>query len=495
VASSFGAAILANTTGIGAGLNDPSAVGANLAGSLLGGGGANNSPMMASLQGMEQGIYDIGAALGASFGMGTRPLTESQASLQSSMDDVGTMAAVQINADNIDKIGKSTEGSVEAGFAAVGTAIGGYFGGAVGAGIGAAAGDALGKAVNDWFGSGMTDSYDRQMLSKQVEDIFTEKNGRGEFATTEGYKDLSSGKWDFNTIVPNLDNNQKHSILDITEGIASLFTDTQKKREDLGNIFLDAVGNGSTFNETLLNTRSLFETLGVTTKDVKESLKSTFLEGTLGLGEFGAQLGALNTFSAGLFVPGKGGISDAIETFAAQISDGKMKFAVESLEVLFNEASEEGINSMGALVDYLSDEMPSMADVFASLPEEMFSSFENLSEASADQLFAVFSQLDPFMQKFKDLAGTLEDYSGKIDPVVEGYQGLASSIDSVTNAELEMGNVNSRTADITVSNIDRQITAYGRLQGQINNATKAQNNLNNSIRDAANITVDTPPKR
>ena len=317
----------------------------------------------------------------------------------------------------------------------------------------------LGTVINKVFGGligggGHPERLAREGRTGQIEDVLEEETGRRTFASTTGERTLDSFRYDVGFEAANTEG----VIMEATGLVAALGDifggGSEKLSDDLTGIFAAAVGANATFEEAILNTMSLMGSLGLSVADAKEALKDAFLSGQLSLDEFGADLQNLNFIAQGLFVPGQGGIVDAVEIAGEQLASGNFAFALEALEILMNEAAEEGILSFTELADYLEGQVaPAIVDMFRGLGAQGIETFFELSDASADQIFATISALDPLAQAYMDIN----------DEVQRGEEVVAKSTES------------------NVANLGRQADAAGELAGKLGKAADAARELNDAI--------------
>ena len=247
--------------------------------------------------------------------------------------------------------------------------------------------------IADSFGSGKSEE---QKLRDALRDALRE-TGLGQGLEFQGV----GGTLQFNKNVdPVLGNDLASQISPATNLLSALMGGG----DDFGAILANAAAGFSevgaeaeNFNEVLVNTQSLMDSLGVDIDQTKAFIVNSFLDGKVVLSEFGAAIEQVNVLAQDNLI-GEGSIDDALRIVAKSI-DTSPRVALKGLELALKEASEVGITSMRELGGFLLDKLgPDARDAFNTLADNGINSFEDIHNASADQIFLIFSQL----QSFKD---------------------------------------------------------------------------------------------
>ena len=215
----------------------------------------------------------------------------------------------------------------------------------------------------------------------------------------------------------------------LTQGLADLLTSGDNKLgDDLAGIFTNAVLAGENFNEVMINTLAIMDDMGINAAEAKDQLLTLFMEGELGIDEFGADIAGLNILATENLT-GPNSILDALNIVFQNLDDNR-KAAVKGLELLWTEMKEQGITNMGDLATYISSNFGvQVEDAFAAISAAGINEFTDLSNLSADQIFALFNALQSIAPQMTEaLAGAIEDAGNQIDAEVGRLIGVAGDL-------------------------------------------------------------------
>lgn len=181
-------------------------------------------------------------------------------------------------------------------------------------------------------------------------------------------------------------------LIPSTSTLATLLSGgSDKLKDDLTGIFSNALAEAGSMDEALLNLGMLFDDLGISAEQAKDQFKESFLDGEISISEFGGAIQNLNLI-AQENLAGEGSISTALQILTKNFDNPRAQ--LKSLELLFNEAQEVGVASIGQLGASLTDKLgPEAQEVFAAIEAAGITSFEDLESRSADEIFLILSQL------------------------------------------------------------------------------------------------------
>lgn len=387
------------------------------------------------------------------------PMTQAQSIASDLATTGGTMAAISTNLQNLDNL-DTDAGRVEAAAAAAGTALGAVLGGPIGAGIGSIIGDQIGQHLGGLFGEGDPERLLRESTIERIASAIEESTGTRGISTTEGTRQLDPSAYNVELGVGAV----AEQAINLVSGLGDILAEgADKLGDDLTGIFANLVGESATYNEAILNTISLMDSLGYTAQSAKDELRELFLDNQITVEEFAANLQGLNQIDAGLFQPGEGGITEAIEEIASQLSEGNFRTALNSAEILMNEMSEEGLSSFSQLADYLEGRVsPAIVELFDSLEGRGISSFIDITDADANAVFQAVDALNPLVSMYNEVRYAVES----------GQYALESATES------------------NVANITRQAEATLNLAKAAETATNNFNKMNEAIRNRPTPTVE-----
>jgi hypothetical protein len=268
----------------------------------------------------------------------------------------------------------------------------------------------LANPIISAFGSGKSgDQKLHDEIRKQLQDSSVlDENFSFNLLGTGGKGNLGAEKFqgvkisDF--LGPGVDPKSKGLV----SGIADIFTGGNGKlSEDFKNMlanivsgFGDATNATKDFNLILANTAGLLDQMNITADQAKDQLKNMFLDGKISIDEFAQDIQGLNQIAQDNLV-GKGSIKDALNILANNFDNPRNE--LKGLELLFNEAKELGITDISDLGKYIESTLGiHAADTFQKFETAGIHSFQDLQNASADQIFLIISGLNDLKSEFYD---------------------------------------------------------------------------------------------
>lgn len=243
----------------------------------------------------------------------------------------------------------------------------------------------------------------------------------------------------------------------LTQGLAlGIGGGSGKLSDDLAGIFGNAVGDVDNYNQAIIKTLSLFDDLGTSAEQQRDALKEAFLDGTVTLEDYGSALQGLNTLAQENLI-GEGSVMDAIKIMAASI-DTDPRQALKGLELALSEAAEIGITTMSGLGEYLSDKLgPEAKQTFDRIQAAGVSSFEDISDLSADQIFSIVNELRGMRGAFDETFGGMTEGAQAVeqasDTIKRNFQDirqetdrLAQSLKGAVSGLKDIGSISGKDA-------------------------------------------------
>lgn len=370
----------------------------------------------------------------------------------------------------------------------IGGALGGLFGTpslAPGtSGIGPVAnGDVYGKALKgiDWLSLGIGVAQTLlPALTKVFDGIFggtTNKDTLARRGLRDELKQFFGDDLQVNTVkgkqsltqvdYANLSNFIKSSpvgnqSVGLATGIGEVLGGGGKLGEDATAIFAQLIGQADNFNEAIINSLSIMDQLGLSASDAKDKLKDLFLDGKVGLDVFGTGIQNLNLLAQNDLV-GPNSVADALKVIGDNIKNPRI--ALKGLELAFKEMADLGIDTSSEVVAYLTDKFgPDIAGVFAQITATGLDTWEEIKNANADQLFAIFQALQGWQSDVTDVfdqtARTIADSftqagTDAADGFISGTQPLIDHAKKIDKAWKDTANqVGGYIKDIAQNALD-----------------------------------------
>lgn len=199
----------------------------------------------------------------------------------------------------------------------------------------------------------------------------------------------------------------------------------------LAAMFADATDNADNFNEVIVNTAALMDSLGINVDDAKNTLEQLFLDGKIGLDEFTSGISELNIVAQDDLI-GDSSILDAFNILSKNLGEkGSPRVALKGLQLAFKEMAQQGIDSPEEIKQYVTEHFgPEVAHVFEELGKIGVDSFDDIGQLGPDKLAQVFGALDELTQGFTD-AKTASDDIGNSD-------GLKRQADNANNLKKKL---------------------------------------------------------
>lgn len=403
---------LGNAQGLGGALAQI-VLGRSSFGALLGTAGATTATASAGagIAGAGAGLGNVGAAGGAGAGLGAAgSLTPFLPAIAAAVGAVLAGRTIyNAGQDLFSSGGNRTRGGINAAlssniitlpFAVGADVLGVNFGGIGRGGREAQQREAALNALKDRLGSGLS------------------------FSGVGGQIKLDSGAY-------NLGSGLAQQAAGLTGPLARLISgDNDKIKNDLTAIFANATASAKNFNEVIVNSSALMDKLGFNADDAKKQLSDLFLDGKLKLDEFSAGISNLNLLSQQDLV-GPNSVSDALRIVAENMSNPRT--ALKGLELAFKEMGQVGIDTQTEVSAYLSDRFgPSAVAIFDQLRAAGIDTWEEVKNASADQIALIFNVLTQFKDDFQNIFSQLGDTGAKalnLSPITDKLKVLREAAD------------------------------------------------------------------
>lgn len=288
------------------------------------------------------------------------------------------------------------------------------------------------NSVADAFGGGK--DKDQQARDAAFASIFGGNGGR-QF-TTVGGDSFNIRDQSFN-VDPN--NELAQRAVGITTGLGSIFSGGDGKlKDDITGIFANAIASADNFNEVILNGQALLGELGFSAQDAKNQLTELFLDGKVGVEEFGAGIHGLNIIATDDLV-GENSVLDAFSILAENMGpDGRPRVALRALELAFSELKERGIDETAEIGAYLAETFgPEVADAFNQLAASGIDSFTDFANLSADQIFNLFNIIQTVAPDIEDTLS--KGFSGAADKSIKSLNSIISKVNEVNSSVGRVG--------------------------------------------------------
>lgn len=247
---------------------------------------------------------------------------------------------------------------------------------------------------------------------------------KGTFQGVRGSLSLSANSYNFD------DGRGRTQFSDQAVGLTSglsavLGGDSKKLREDLNNIFADAVDGGKSFTEVLINAQALMNSLGVDAGAAKDDITKAFLQGKISIEEYNAEYDSLNQLMS-TNIEGTGNVDAAIKVLGDSTTNTGAK--IQAIALAFNEMKEKGIDSSKEVVAFITARFgPEIGKVFGTIEAAGINSFDAVKNAGADAQHVLINAVQGI--NFSD---TMINESAKAEAfVVASNQRIADSFDKV----------------------------------------------------------------
>lgn len=266
----------------------------------------------------------------------------------------------------------------------------------------------------DFLGGDSKKAHEREARQGLFDQIFGD-NGAS-FGGTNGQINLSSKNF-----------NPSGKFGGQGTGLVNSFAQTlsggdDKLGADLAGIFENGVTQGDNFNEVLTNTMALMDKLGTNAAEQKDAVTQLFLDGKISLDEFSTDLSNLNLIAQDNLV-GTGSVSDALGIVAKNVDNPRVE--LKGLEFTFKELAEIGVTSTSQIHDYMVNHAtPDMVQAFDKLAAAGIDTWEEIANATPDQLAVIFSAV-------QDLAANVSDTFQSVGDSISS--GVKDGADDASN--------------------------------------------------------------
>lgn len=278
-------------------------------------------------------------------------------------------------------------------------------------------GSFLFNPISDFFGfgGGGQKSREREAREALLDQLFS---GNTSFQGTSGTLNLSAGNFN-----PSGKFDGKGTAL--VNPFAQILTGGDDKLGgDLAGIFENAVTEAETFNEAIINTRSLMGKLGISAEEAKQQVEELFLDGAISLKEFNADMENLNILSQDN-LDGIGNVGDAIRILGRETATPRQQLT--ALGLAFGELAEIGVDSTTEIHDYITEQFgPDVAEVFDAFAAQGIDTFEEVQAVMNDPAGfpALLDTLNELKATFADVGSEGENAGNQI--ANGGVQGAQS---------------------------------------------------------------------
>jgi len=339
--------------------------------------------------------------------------------------------------------GSATTGLLGGGFAGSITGLGSAAGPiGLGLGLGAFALNEFGVFDDLFGGGGDPDELSRREFREQL----TQLLGSNLQFQTVGGPSQSLFDIDFADFGERIEGGDEllGEAATLTGGVANALTGGGKLGEDFQSIFALAVSDAEDFNEVVVNTLSLMDSLGISAEEAKGGLTQAFLDGTVSIDEFATQLYALNL----LATEDLESIGAAIDIMGRAFDQPRQQ--IKALELGFKEAGQVGEDQFGILRAEIVERFgPEAGNVFDRLKDVGITTFEDIQSASAEQILAmaqVLDELETFMgdisktgeQTGKTLSNAFQESADSIFGAVREADGLQQRIERLNGSSINI---------------------------------------------------------
>lgn len=220
--------------------------------------------------------------------------------------------------------------------------------------------------------------------------------------------------------------------LGLVSPLASIFGKGDKKlTSDIAGIFADAIDDGKNFTEVLIQAQSLMQGLGKDAGQIKTELSNAFLDSVGGVEEYIAALSQINFLTAERLPNGLADVAEALSIIGDETTTNRAQ--LNALALTFQALQEAGIDTASEISAYFSDRFgPDVADALAQIAATGVDTFEEIRNASADQIAAIFSILLNAKDEFASVFSDLGDQAAT--GFEQGAKRIAKSLGDIKNA-------------------------------------------------------------
>lgn len=266
--------------------------------------------------------------------------------------------------------------------------------------------------AGSFFGGDSRKSQEREARESILDELFGGDFTFGRANRPGGQLSVDPSEFNIDIEGDNIQDTAKVGAL--VSPIAQILTGGKGKlTDDLTGIFTNSVGEAENFNEVIANTQALMDRLGLSFEDAKSQLSSLFLDGKIGLNDFGEGLYNLN-IAAQEDLIGDDSINDAFRILAENLGpDGDPRVALRGFALAFKEMADQGIDTQEEIIAFVTENFsPEIVAAFEDILETGTDTFDEILAAAenGDLLFLIINQLTSVKDGFSDLISTKEDY-------------------------------------------------------------------------------------
>lgn len=424
----------------------------------LGGSGSGGSGLTDILGSL---ITDeIGSFLGSQFG--GRPegqigplLEDGTFSEEASAQLGGVVSVLGTVAENIDKFGKNTQATIEAGFSTAGAGIGAFFGGEAGAKIGQQIGDVVGELVGGLFGSGP--SHPETLARIEVLDRLNElldQMGGIMIPTSNGFtlidefnasdiEDMFNAAGTFENFAQEVGINASNAFYAVGEAIVDMLGVTEDVGAQIGLII------GQNLAGDIDGLRQLVNGLGITVEQLEERMVEAGRTGEKSWLEVEVALQGIHE-SLGPGLKAVGAFENAFERLIK--GTGRGAVALQQVKDIAIEAQEAGIDSLQGLESALiaggKFTQQEIAALFHALQQRGITSLDQLLSASDRTLGGIIADIEAYGVKFGEAGEEIKEAARQLEKIPANTEktlkfNIRTNIDSTTSDAMSAGVFNS----------------------------------------------------
>lgn len=256
--------------------------------------------------------------------------------------------------------------------------------------------------VMDAFGISSGNSQlaaERQAREQMLESLKDRLGPDLSFSGIRGPLSLNASNFNIDT-----NNELKGQAVALANPFAQILSGGDKKLgSDLAAIFASATSEGKNFNEVLINTQSLIGKLGIDAAKAKDDITQLFLDGKVSLEDYQVDMQQLAIISQDV-LQGPNGVADGFKVLAESIKTNP-RAALQALGLEFNTFKNLGLKNTQEIIAYLTDKFgPEASVVFQQLASIGISSFEDIKNASSDEILQIFNVLNSLAEQLQSLA-------------------------------------------------------------------------------------------
>lgn len=351
--------------------------------------------------------------------------------------------------ESLQKVGKSTQETIDGVTESAFTAVGAYFGGQAGGELGHAIGDVVGDFLGSAFGGKSTNAQTkaRKQVEKYLEDIFAKIDFRaiGKDGKLEQIQNIIFGSSDRFNDPGWVDQFKKYGdeAMNVFGGLGVGLTKVLGIAEDIGpQIGLILAEN---LNGNLDNARLLFQSLGISVQQYEDALVAAGDAGQMSWHEVEVALQGVYAASQ----PGLVGIGKFEDAFQQLIdSGGRGKRAIQALANVAIEAKDAGISTLDELRQHMMQDArftpEQISALFTALSQRGITSLDQLAEVSSRTGGGVVADMESLGFAFAEVADEIQATADKINQIDDNTEknvhfNFTSTVDDTTQQAIDAG--------------------------------------------------------